>query len=54
MAFWFLNGHKTKFIKENSEADKKHIAQKFNFAKKYMVDDVSLQNSKISSFIDLV
>ena len=36
------------------KAGKKHFSQKFNFTYRYIDDVLSLNNAKISEFIDLI
>ena len=42
------------FIQELLKAGKKHLAQKFCFTYRYIEDVLSLNNRKISEFIDLI
>ena len=54
LADLFLNGYEAEFIQGLLKADKKHIAQKFNFTNRYIDDVLSRNNSKILEFIDLI
>ena len=54
LAVLFLCGYESEFIQGLLKAGKKHLAQKFNFTYRYIDDVLSLNNLKISEFIDLI
>ena len=54
LADLFLFGHEAELIQGLLKRGKKHLAQKFNFTYRYIDDVLSLNNSKISEFIDLI
>ena len=53
LADLFLNGYGAKFTQWPLKAYKKHLAQKFFITYRYIGDVLSVNNSKISDFIDL-
>ena len=53
LADLFLNGYGAKFIQGLLKACKKHLAQKFTITYRYKGGVLSVNNSKISEFIDL-
>ena len=48
----FLYGYEAEFIYGLLKADWKNLARKFNFIYRYIDDVLSLNNSKVSEFID--
>ena len=54
LADLFLYSYEAEFVQSLLQADKKHLAQKFNFTYRYIDDVLSLKNTKFAEYLKFI
>ena len=54
LADLFLYSYEAEFVQSLLQADKKHLAQQFNFTYRYIDDVLSLKNTKFAEYLEFV
>ena len=52
LADLFLYSYEAEFVQSLLQADKKHLAQQFNFTYRYIDDVLSLKNAKFAEYLE--
>ena len=54
LADLFLYSYEAEFVQSLLQAGKKHLAQQFNFTYRYIVDVLSLKNTKFAEYLEVI